>query len=100
MMKRLFSIVNIINKKGRKMVTKEKPKTGMYENVQNQFNKAADLMKLNPNVRKILSITNTEIVVNFPVKMDNGEVEVFKGYRVQHNNALGPYKGGLRFTLQ
>lgn len=42
------------------MVTKEKPKTGMYENVQNQFNKAADLMKLNPNVRKILSITNTE----------------------------------------
>lgn len=79
------------------MVTKEKPKTGMYENVQNQFNKAADLMKLNPNVRKILSITNTEIVVNFPVKMDNGEVEVFKGYRVQHNNALGPYKGGLRF---
>ena len=79
------------------MVTREKPKTGMYENVQNQFNKAADLMKLNPNVRKILSITNTEIVVNFPVKMDNGEVEVFKGYRVQHNNALGPYKGGLRF---
>lgn len=79
------------------MITKEKPKTGMYENVQYQFNKAADLMNLHPGVRKILSIPNTEIVVNFPVKMDDGSIEVFTGYRVQHNNSLGPYKGGLRF---
>lgn len=80
-----------------KMITMEKPKVGMYENVQNQFNKAADLIQLTPAVRKILSITNTEIVVHFPVKMDNGTVQVFTGYRVQHNNALGPYKGGLRY---
>jgi glutamate dehydrogenase (NAD(P)+) len=79
------------------MITKEKPKMGMYESVKFQFDKAANLMNLTPGVRKILSITNNEIVVHFPVKMDNGEIEVFTGYRVQHNNALGPYKGGLRY---
>lgn len=77
--------------------TLEKQKTGMYENVMKQFNRAADVMGLNEGIRKILSATNNEIVVHFPVKLDNGKIEVFTGYRVQHNNALGPYKGGLRF---
>jgi glutamate dehydrogenase (NAD(P)+) len=72
-------------------------KAGMYENVRQQFNKAADLMNLDEGVRKILSSTNSEIVVNFPVKLDNGKIEIFTGYRVQHNAALGPYKGGLRY---
>ncbi|WP_310993324.1 Glu/Leu/Phe/Val family dehydrogenase [Aequorivita marina] len=80
--------------------TVEKPKQkkkGMLDNVLEQFNHAADKIELNPNVRKILSITNTEIIIHFPVRMDNGDVEIFTGYRVQHNNALGPYKGGLRY---
>jgi len=77
--------------------TKKAIKQSMYETVMNQFNKTADIIDLNPNIRKILGITNNEIIVHFPVKMDNGEVEVFTGYRVQHNNALGPYKGGLRY---
>jgi len=80
--------------------TLEKPqpvKRGMLDNVLEQFNSAADKIDLNPNVRKILSITNTEIIIHFPVRMDNGDVEIFTGYRVQHNNALGPYKGGLRY---
>ena len=72
-------------------------KKGMYQNVMKQFNTVADLMELNPNIRRILEVTNNELVIHFPVKMDNGEVEVFKGYRVQHNNTLGPYKGGLRY---
>jgi len=72
-------------------------KQSMYETVMNQFNNTADMIDLNPNIRKILGITNNEIIVHFPVKMDNGKVEVFTGYRVQHNNALGPYKGGLRY---
>ena len=72
-------------------------KRGMYENVMKQFNTVADLINLNPNIRKILGITNNELVIHFPVKMDNGEVEILTGYRVQHNNALGPYKGGLRY---
>lgn len=80
-----------------KRKTKTVPVRGMVDNVMQQFNNAADQINLHPNIRKILSITNNEIVVNFPVKMDNGDVEIFTGYRVQHNNALGPYKGGLRY---
>ena len=76
---------------------KKVPLKGMMDNVMEQFSSAADHINLHPNIRKILSITNNEILVNFPVKMDNGEVEVFTGYRVQHNGALGPYKGGLRY---
>ena len=81
------------------MITKSKTqlKQGMLENVMRQFNHAADIIGLNSNIRKILSITNNELLIHFPVKMDNGDVEVFTGYRVQHNNALGPYKGGLRY---
>jgi glutamate dehydrogenase (NAD(P)+) len=77
--------------------TKTESKQGMLENVMRQFNHAADIINLNSNIRKILSITNNELLIHFPVKMDNGDVEVFTGYRVQHNNALGPYKGGLRY---
>lgn len=76
---------------------KRKNARGMVDNVLEQFNSASDQIGLHPNIRKILSITNNEIIVNFPVKMDNGDVEIFQGYRVQHNNALGPYKGGLRY---
>ena len=72
-------------------------KRSVYDSVIYQFNKAADLMGLDPNIRKILATTTNEIVVHFPVKLDNGRVEMFTGYRVQHNNALGPFKGGLRF---
>ncbi len=74
----------------------KKPKD-MYESVKEQFENASNLMGLNPNIKKILAITNNEIIVNFPVRLDNGEIEIFTGYRVQHNNALGPYKGGLRY---
>jgi glutamate dehydrogenase (NAD(P)+) len=75
----------------------EKKQKKMLDNVIEQFNKTADSMNLNPNIRKILSITNNEIIIHFPVKMDDGSIEIFTGYRVQHNNALGPYKGGLRY---
>ena len=74
----------------------KKPKD-MYESVKEQFENASNLMGLNPNIKKILAITNNEIIVNFPVRLDNGGIEIFTGYRVQHNNALGPYKGGLRY---
>ncbi|MBU2940372.1 Glu/Leu/Phe/Val dehydrogenase [Lacinutrix sp. C3R15] len=76
---------------------KKQPKQGMLANVMKQFDTAANLVNLNPNIKKILEVTNNELIIHFPVRMDNGEVEIFKGYRVQHNNALGPYKGGLRY---
>lgn len=69
----------------------------LYDNVTRQFDKAADLMELDPAIRKILATTMNEIVVHFPVKMDDGRIEIFTGYRVQHNNVLGPFKGGLRY---
>jgi glutamate dehydrogenase (NAD(P)+) len=72
-------------------------KLSVYGNVCRQFDKAADMLELNPDIRKILAKTNNEIIVNFPVKMDNGKIQMFTGYRVQHNNALGPFKGGLRY---
>lgn len=72
-------------------------KKSLYQNVVTQFNRAADVMNLDPDVRRILAMTKNEIVVNFPVKMNGGHVEMFTGYRVQHNDALGPFKGGLRF---
>ena len=71
--------------------------SSLYDNVVKQFNKAADLMRLDSNIGKVLEKTTNEIVVHFPVRMDDGRIEVLTGYRVQHNNALGPFKGGLRF---
>jgi glutamate dehydrogenase (NAD(P)+) len=70
---------------------------GIYANVARQFNQAADLMDLDPDVRNILEHPMNEVTVNFPAIMDDGRVEMFAAYRVQHNNVLGPFKGGLRF---
>jgi glutamate dehydrogenase (NAD(P)+) len=71
--------------------------TSLYQNVMQQFDRAADRMDLDPNIRKILAKTMNEIRVNFPVIMDDGRIEMFTAYRIQHNNALGPFKGGLRY---
>ena len=74
-----------------------KQTVSVYENVCRQFNKAADLIDFDPQIRKILAKTQNEVIVNFPAIMDDGHIEIFTGYRVQHNNVLGPYKGGLRY---
>jgi glutamate dehydrogenase (NAD(P)+) len=62
------------------------------------FERAADAMRLDPTVREILQHPKNEIIVNFPVRLDDGSFRIFKGYRVQHNNLLGPYKGGIRYA--
>ncbi|MEM9064292.1 MAG: Glu/Leu/Phe/Val dehydrogenase [Planctomycetota bacterium] len=59
--------------------------------------KAAEMLELRHRVKIILAQPKNEIMVHFPVKMDDGHHRLVKGYRVQHNNALGPYKGGIRF---
>ncbi len=58
---------------------------------------AGALMELPHGLRLIMAQPKNEVMVHFPVPMDNGEYTLFKGYRVQHNNILGPYKGGIRF---
>ena len=63
----------------------------------NQFERAANLLELTPGMRMRLCTPFRELTVQVPVLMDNGEVEVFIGHRVQHNGARGPTKGGVRY---
>jgi glutamate dehydrogenase (NAD(P)+) len=62
-----------------------------------QFDAAADHIQLDPRLRAVLRAAQRELTVNFPVKRDDGTTQVLTGYRVQHNLARGPAKGGLRF---
>jgi len=64
---------------------------------QRQFDLAAERLNLDPGLRKVLREPRREFTVHFPVTMDDGHVEVFTGYRVQHNLTRGPAKGGLRY---
>jgi len=63
-----------------------------------QFDEAAERLGLSQPLRAILRKPKRELIVNFPVRMDNGDVEMFTGYRVQHNINRGPAKGGIRFS--
>lgn len=69
----------------------------IYEVVKHQINNAAEAMGLSDKVKTIISEPMRTMEVSIPVEMDNGNVKVFKGYRCQHNNVLGPTKGGVRF---
>ncbi|MBT3245581.1 MAG: Glu/Leu/Phe/Val dehydrogenase [Actinobacteria bacterium] len=70
---------------------------GLFATALAQFNRGADLIELPDSIRSILSQPKNEIIVNFPVLMNTGEYQVFRGYRIQHSNIMGPYKGGVRF---
>ncbi len=63
-----------------------------------RFDHAAKLLQLDPDLYKVLRVPNREITIYIPVFMDDGRVEVFTGYRVQHNFARGPAKGGIRYA--
>ena len=62
-----------------------------------QFDQAAEAMGLDPNLRERLKLPQRSLVVSLPVRMDDGHVEVFTGYRVQHDSSRGPSKGGVRY---
>jgi glutamate dehydrogenase (NAD(P)+) len=62
-----------------------------------EFDLAARILELDPGIWKILTHPKRQIIVSCPVQMDNGEIEVFTGYRVQYNITLGPAKGGIRY---
>src|SRR5438094_4614745 len=62
-----------------------------------QFEEAAERLGLDRNLRERLKIPQRALIVSVPVRMDDGSVKVFVGYRVQHDTALGPSKGGVRF---
>jgi glutamate dehydrogenase (NAD(P)+) len=64
---------------------------------QQQFDLAADRLNLDPGLRRVLREPRRELTVHFPVHMDDGSVQVFTGYRIQHNLGRGPAKGGIRY---
>ncbi|HEX9155678.1 MAG TPA: Glu/Leu/Phe/Val dehydrogenase, partial [Nitrospira sp.] len=64
-----------------------------------QFDQAAEAMDLDPNLRERLKLPQRSLIVSIPVRMDDGRVEVFTGYRVQHDSSRGPSKGGIRYHL-
>ncbi|MEP6742143.1 MAG: Glu/Leu/Phe/Val dehydrogenase [bacterium] len=68
-----------------------------FEIAKQQFNRAADYLDLDDSTRHVLSAAKRQLIVSIPVKMDGGDVQVFEGYRVQHNIARGPAKGGIRY---
>jgi glutamate dehydrogenase (NAD(P)+) len=63
-----------------------------------RFDHAAQLLQLDPDLYKVLRVPNREITIYIPVFMDDGRIEVFTGFRVQHNFARGPAKGGIRYA--
>src|SRR5438309_1576785 len=68
-----------------------------FEIAKQQFDRAADYLELEQSLRNVLRSAKRQLIVSIPVKMDGGEVKVFEGYRVQHNIARGPAKGGIRY---
>src|SRR6202034_453068 len=68
-----------------------------YRIAQIQFDIAAEYLKLDPGLRQILRTPKRVLEVSVPTKMDNGQIKVFTGFRVQHNVARGPAKGGIRY---
>ncbi|GAI57457.1 unnamed protein product [marine sediment metagenome] len=77
--------------------TMSKEKSGLFETGQVQLDEVANILHLEPGIHSILREPMRELHVSIPVKMDNGEVKIFKGFRVQYNDVLGPCKGGIRF---
>ena len=68
-----------------------------WRTAQSQFDRAAEIIKLEPWLRDVLREVQREFTCNFPVKMDDGHLRIFTGYRVQHNINRGPAKGGIRY---
>jgi len=88
---KLFSIMKyslgFMNVSGRKFL----------EDVLRQFDEVAEILELDDSIREFLRAPKRTVILSIPVRMDDGSVKVFTGYRVQHNNARGPFKGGIRY---
>jgi glutamate dehydrogenase (NAD(P)+) len=79
------------------MTSTSRPTLSAKVIAQSQFDRAAELIGLEDYMRRILTTPFREVQVEVPVRMDDGRIEVFTGYRIQHNGARGPCKGGIRF---
>src|SRR3989338_6836226 len=68
-----------------------------FENTLQLIDRASKIMKLDPDVKAVLEAPNRILEVSIPVRMDDGKLKVFRGFRVQHSDIAGPYKGGIRY---
>jgi glutamate dehydrogenase/leucine dehydrogenase len=82
------------------MVLKMAGKANPFEEMKKMVDKAGKTLGLDQGMIEVLKSPKRELTVNFPVRMDDGKIKVFTGYRVQHNEARGPYKGGIRYHPQ
>ena len=78
-------------------IVRDPAKNLFHQTIEHGAHRRPDLVGLKHHQQIILAQPKNEIMVHFPVLMDDGHHQLFKGYRVQHNNALGPYKGGIRY---
>jgi len=69
-----------------------------FESMMSRFDRAAQMLNLDPDLYAVLRVPNRELKVYIPTKMDSGRIQVFEGFRVQHNFARGPAKGGIRYA--
>lgn len=69
-----------------------------FESMMSRFDRAAQILKLDPDLYAVMRVPNRELKVYIPTRMDSGRMQVFEGYRVQHNFARGPAKGGIRYS--
>ena len=69
----------------------------LYRNATMSLHEAASTMKLDPNIAERLKVPKRALIVSIPIRLDDGRIQVFEGFRVQHNMTLGPGKGGVRF---
>ncbi|MFL5616992.1 MAG: Glu/Leu/Phe/Val family dehydrogenase [Gemmatimonadaceae bacterium] len=93
---RLTPSSNLVQPDKDRFLNEENP----FEAMMSRFDRAAQLLDLEPGLYKVLRHPEKQITVSVPVMMDNGELEVFTGYRVLYNTVRGPAKGGIRFDLQ
>ncbi len=68
-----------------------------FQNAMEQLNKVAKVKKFDANLISRLRQPDRDIRISIPVKIDDGSLKIFEGYRVEYNNVLGPYKGGIRY---
>jgi len=72
----------------------------LFEDSVYQLQKAAEVIGVSPEQVKLFTVPEREFKVSVPVKMDDGSLKIFEGFRMQHNANLGPYKGGIRYHPQ
>ncbi|MFZ7115593.1 MAG: Glu/Leu/Phe/Val family dehydrogenase [Bacteroidota bacterium] len=77
-----------------------KDTTNPYESMIRRFEVAAKIMNLDEDTYNILKTPHRQYLASLPIKMDNGKIEVFEGYRIVHNTSRGPSKGGIRYSME